>query len=111
MLHTSECEGYTAAFYVDFDHFDLDVLVETHNLRGILDAFFSHLRYVDKAAFVNTEVYESSEVGNIVDDARKNHPLAQVGNVVYGVVELHGHCFVARVASWLLKFGENIVES
>ena len=68
LVEVAHGEGDAAAVVVDAGDADANVLVDMY-LTGSGQPLLRHLRHVDEAVLVDTEVDEGAELGDVGDDA------------------------------------------
>ena len=69
-LHLFEGELDTGAFAVNGDDSHLYMLVEGDYLCGVGDTAVSHLGYVYESVFVDAQIDERAEIGDVGYDSR-----------------------------------------
>ena len=106
-LHTQP-NPFTA--HIDFDDTDTDVLMEADDLHGGGDEAVGELGDVDKTVLMDTDVDESTEVGDVRHDASEFHSYDEVVEGVDILVELEDFNLSTWVTSRLLKLGEDVTE-
>ena len=94
--------------HIDFDDTDTDVLMEADDLRGVGDEAVGELGDVDKVVLMDTDVDESTEVGDVRYDASEFHSYDEVVEGVDILVELEDFNLSTWVTSRLLKLGEDV---
>ncbi|AKU69725.1 hypothetical protein ADJ77_07525 [Prevotella fusca JCM 17724] len=94
--------------HIDFDDTDTDVLMEADDLRGVGDEAVGELGDVDKTVLMDTDVDESTEVGDVRHDASEFHSYDEVVEGVDILVELEDFNLSTWVTSRLLKLGEDV---
>ena len=104
-LHTQP-NPFTA--HIDFDDTDTDVLMEADDLRGVGHEAVGELGDVDKTVLMDTDVDESTEVGDVRHDASEFHSYDEVVEGVDILVELEDFNLSTWVTSRLLKLGEDV---
>ena len=90
-------------------HLHHDVLMDGYDLRRVGNEPFGELGEVHQTVLLDTYIDERPEIGDIAHDARKNHPLAQVGYGAHVLVKLKYLDGFARVASRLVELLQNVL--
>ena len=90
-------------------HSDHDMLVDGYDFCRIGDVSFGQLGEVYKPVLLDAYIDESSEIGDVSYNARKNHTFALIGYGTYILVELKYFDGFSRVASGLFEFLHNIL--
>ena len=78
LLYSLHGEGDTLTAMVYLNDSYLDVLMEFHYVEWMGDTTISHLGNMHQSVLMDTDIYESSEVGDVRDDARQYHSLFEV---------------------------------
>ena len=104
LFHSLHAEGYAVAFVIYFNDFYLDLLLKVHNGHGVADVPVCKLGDVDKALYLDAEVDEAAEVGDVGNDAIENHAFLQVVNGAEGGVERELLVLATRVAPRFAEF-------
>ncbi len=82
--------------------------MEADDLRGVGDEAVGELGDVDKTVLMDTDVDESTEVGDVRHDASEFHSYDEVVEGVDILVELEDFNLSTWVTSRLLKLGEDV---
>ena len=99
-LQTLHAEGDAVAPMIDLNDTHLDMLVKFHHVEGD----------VDKTVLVDTDIDEGAKVGDIGDDAWKDHAFHEVVDGVDILVELEFFKLFTRIAPRFFQFLEDIGE-
>ena len=65
LFHSLHAEGYAVAGVVYFYYLDFDLLLKVYHGHGVADVPVGKLRDVDKALYLDAEVDEAAEVGDV----------------------------------------------
>ena len=98
----------TAEVYLE--DFHLNVLVQLHYISGMGNAAVSQLRDMHEAVLVDTDVHESTEVGDVRDDAGQNHAGSKVLDVVDAAVEAELFKLLSWVTAGFLQLLHDVLE-
>ena len=109
MRYTDHAKLNPFAVGIYVHHSDHDMLVDGNDFRRIGNVTFRQLGEVYKTVLLDTYIDESSEIGDVSYNARKNHTFAQIGYGTYILVELKYFDGFSRVASGLFEFLHNIL--
>ena len=95
---------------VYFKDLHLDVLVELHHVGGMVHPTVGKLGDVHEAVLMDTDVYESSEVRDVRDDAGKNHSWGKILDFVDAAVEAELLKLLSRVTARLLQLEHDVLQ-
>ena len=90
------------AAHVHFYDLHFHMLMKLHHVSGMIHATVGELRDVHEAVLMDADVYESSEVCDVCDDARKNHSWGEVLDFVDAAVEAELLKLLSGVTTGLL---------
>ena len=99
-LH-GECDPHLLC--VDLENLDIDDITDRYNFQRMLDELIGHMRDVDQAVLMDSDIYKCTEIDDIADRSLQYHAGFQVfdGQNV-GTKNRLGHIFT-RVTARLLQ--------
>ena len=86
------------AFLVHLQHAHVHLLVKRNDFVRVAHIAVGQLRNMHQTFLVHPDVYETTEIRNIGNDARQYHPFLQVVHRMHIGIERKGLYFAARVA-------------
>ena len=95
---------------VGAQHVNLHDLADLHHIARLLDVAVRQFADVHQSILMDAHVDEGSELGHVGDHAFERHPLPQVADLLYVVLETGRHKLVARIASRLAELFQNVVQ-
>jgi hypothetical protein len=101
-------ESDAFGFKVGTEDLDLDDLAGFDGLGRLLDKTVGELADVDQTVLVDADVHEGSKLGDVGDDALKDHPGLNVGELADGLGEVGGDELVPWIATGLTEFFEDV---
>ena len=101
-------EGNASGFQVDLEDFDLNDLTGFDGLRRLLDKAVGELADVDQTVLVDANIHEGPKLGDVGDDALKDHAGLNVGKLADVLGEIGGDELVARIATGLAQLFEDV---
>ncbi len=101
-------ESDAFGFKVSAEHLDLDDLAGFDGLGRLLDKAVGELADVDQTVLVDADVHEGSKLGDVGDDALKDHAGLNVGELADGLGEVGGDELVPWIATGLTEFFEDV---
>ena len=105
-----ELEGYAATLFIDFEHFDHDLLLDMDNLSGILDEMVGHMGDMDQAFHLDSHIDEAAELGDVGHYAGDFHSFTKVIERVEMFVETEHLGCAARVTAGTCEFQHDVSE-
>ena len=87
---------------VDFEHLDLEMLMEVDHLVGIVDTAVGHLTDMHQAILMHTYVDKGTEGRDIGDNAWQHHALLDIFDACDILVKLEHFKLGPRVQSGFL---------
>lgn len=109
LLNAFHAERDAVALQVNFHHTYHHMLVQADNGGGVFHELIGQLADMNQPLGVNAHIYESTEVGDVADNARQDHARAKVGQLVHGGIEGKLGKRLARVATRFLQLCHNVL--
>lgn len=103
-------EGDASARDIDFEDTDGEFLSDLDDIVGVFDEVVGEFGDMDQAVLVDADVNESTEGGDVGDDAFELHVGGEVLDIVDIVAELGGFKGGAGVATGFFEFVDDIAE-
>ena len=101
-------ESDAFGFKVSAENLDLNDLTGFDGLGRLFDKAVGELADVDQTILVNADIHERPKLGDVGDDALKDHAGLNVGELADGLGEVGGDELVPWIATGLTEFFEDI---
>ena len=101
-------ESDALGFKVSAEDLDLNDLTSFDGLRRLLDKAVGELANVDQTVLVDADVHEGPKLGDVGDDALKDHTGLDVGELADGLGEVGGDELVPWIAAGLTEFFKDV---